>query len=687
MKKIVMTLLLFCLLLTNGQNLSFAEGEAYWHGYKGDGRHSGFVDRKMSNKMALQWRYFFKGDFLFPVQIFGDDIYFLDRTGAINSIKKLDATENYQVRVKVDESKKQTDEENRFVLGIDVCDQFVFVTLGPLFTRKKMDLTCYLVALDRTTGKKVWQVKYDCLIATPPVVFSNRVYVATGKLDSTFTRTAGGNLYSYDISTQEEILNVSLEDFAFYGEPLTYSENILITHVIKYDERADVQIQPKMVAFDSTTGKELWSEAPMDQDRIFGLPSVKDGALYVMENPFFIFGGGKKQTPDAWLLKYDLKTGRLLKNMVIKEENFGNFSPTLAQDAIYINSFTGSIYSIDYEMDRIYWKKQYDRFSYFTELTATRNYLYTCLFNGEFLCISKEDGSVVYRYRIGNYGGIPVISGDEVYVSGECLFCFSVNAKPLLILEPSSLDFEKIKQGESKQKSFRVLYTGIEKLEGKLTSTVPWLSVKPANLNGNIQTCFATIDTTLMEAGNQEGSIIVETNFGTKTIPIKIEVIIPPPLPLSWNIKEGHITNQKNFILIGQTDPLTRILINSLEIFSDDQGRFSQVILLKEGTNVINVEALSKDSRSSSLSGKITLDTIPPLLEVTVKRDEKNPFNCQITGKTEPGLLVLIGDEEYKTEKDGSFSLVREIDLDIKEIVITVEDLAGNRTKIKKEVL
>jgi hypothetical protein len=337
-------------------------------------------------------------------------------------------------------------------------------------------------------------------------------------------------------------------------------------------------------------------------------------------------------------------------------------------------------------MDRIYWKKEYDRFSYFTELTATRNYLYTCLYNGEFLCISKEDGGVVYRYRVGNYGGIPVISGDDIFVSGECLYCFSVNAKPLLILEPSSLDFEKIKQGEIRQKSFRVLYTGIDKLEGKLTSTVPWMSVKPANLNGNIQTCFATIDTSKMDAGKQMGSILVETNFGNKTIPINVEVIVPPPLPLSWNIKEGHITNQKNFILIGQTDPLTRVLINSLEIFSDDMGRFSQVILLKEGSNTIQVQAFSRDSRSSSLSGTITLDTIPPFLEVTVKRDEKNPFHCYITGKTEQGLNVLIGEDEYKTESDGSFSFVRDIDLDVKEIMIMVEDLAGNRIKIKKEV-
>jgi hypothetical protein len=292
----------------------------------------------------------------------------------------------------------------------------------------------------------------------------------------------------------------------------------------------------------------------------------------------------------------------------------------------------------------------------------------------------------VYRYRVGNYGGIPVVSGDEVYVSGESLYCFSLNAVPMLLLEPSSLDLEKVKQGQVVQKSFRVLYTGIEKLSGKLSSTVPWMTVKPSTINGNIQTCFATIDTTQMESGKQNGSILVETNFGTKSIPVRIEVIVPPPLPLSWNIKEGHMTNQKNFLVLGQSDPLTQILLNSYELFADDQGRFGQVILLREGANQLTVEAKSKDGRISTLAGTITLDTIPPALEVSVTRDEKDPFTCIITGKTESKATLSIQDQDYQPNGDGTFSLTITIDLDLTEVTIISEDSAGNKTKIKRKV-
>jgi hypothetical protein len=169
-------ILVFVLCFLVGVGHTFAEGENFWHGFKGDGRHSGFVNQKMSNKLALQWRYFFKGDFLFPLQLYGEDIYFLDRTGSINSIHRADATENYTVNVNQDKIDKNPDEATRFVFGIDVCEKYIFVTLGPLFTRKKIDLSCYLVALDRKTGKKEWEQKYDCILATPPVVFSNHVW-------------------------------------------------------------------------------------------------------------------------------------------------------------------------------------------------------------------------------------------------------------------------------------------------------------------------------------------------------------------------------------------------------------------------------------------------------------------------------------------------------------------------------
>jgi len=674
-KKVFITLFLglFLAVALSTPSPTIAEGEFFWHGYKGDAGHTGFVNQKMDKKLALQWRYFFGGDYVNPLQIFGNDLYFLDRSGFLYSIQKKDATENFKVSIS----------EDRMVFGIDMNATYIFVTTGPVYSRRGIsDMSCFLTALDRESGEKVWSIKYDSIVCSPPVTYGSQVYCAIGKLDPTYTKTAGGNIYGYDMETGKETIGYEIEDFAFLGDYLTVSENVLLAEANKFDRRSRTQVPPKLIAINATSGILLWTEEPSEENRQFGMPTIKDSFVYIMENPRGGGRGGGRRPPEAWLLKIDIKTGKIIKNMNIQNENFGFFSPTLAQDAIYLNSFTGKIYCIDYEMEKIYWTKSYDRFSYFTELTATQNYLYTCLYNGEFLCISKEDGSVVYRYRVGNYGGIPVVSGDSVYVSGESLYCFSMNAVPMLLLEPSSLDFKQVKQGESKQKSFRVLYTGIEKLEGKLISSVPWLTVKPTNVNGNIQTCFASIDSAIMEAGKQEGSILIETNFGTKSIPVLIEVIVPPPLPLSWNLKEGQITNQKNFILIGKTDPLTRVLINALEIFSDDQGRFSQVILLREGKNHLILEAFSKDARTSSLQGSITLDTIPPFLEVMIRRNPSDPLQVVLEGKTEKGVLLLIEEGEYHALEDGSISIPFILKPEQTKIIVVAQDPAGNKNKV-----
>ena len=77
----------------------------------------------------------------------------------------------------------------------------------------------------------------------------------------------------------------------------------------------------------------------------FGTPSIKGEYLYLTENAGFAMGGGGGppgggppgggREPTSWILKIELKTGKVVKSMSFKNEMFGSFSPTLANDAIY----------------------------------------------------------------------------------------------------------------------------------------------------------------------------------------------------------------------------------------------------------------------------------------------------------------------------------------------------------------
>jgi hypothetical protein len=712
LKICILVILIACIVSFSITPISFADTTDNWHGFKGDSGHTGFIDQKMDKKLGLQWRFFFAGDYLTPIQVFGDSLYFLDRTGYLYSIKREDSTQNYKVSVVT----------TRTIIGLDCSDKYIFVATGPAFSRNRQqnaqDSSCLIIAYNRLTGEKIWENKYDGSMITTPIADSNVVYFAIGKTNTTNSKTTGGDLFCLNGLNGEVVYDSQVEEYAFgFGSTyLSMAEGVVIISGMKYDRSVQYRYPPKLFAFNTKTGSQIWTEVPDDENKSFGIPSIKGGFVYVMENPgggFFGGGGppgggppggggggppggggeppggdrpgaGTRANQEAWLLKIDLQTGKVDKSMNIKNENFGNFCPTLAQDAIYINSFTGKIFCINYTLEKIYWTKTYNRFSFNTELTATQNYLYTCLYDGTFICISKEDGSIQYRYTIGKNAGIPVVSGSEVFVSGEALYCFSLNAKPLLLTEPSTIDFGVIKKGLTKQLSFSILYTGLENLSGELLSDTPWLSIKPRKITGNIQTFFAAIDTSKMLEGKQTGSILVNTNFGNKTITVSIEITVPPPLPLTVNIKEDPmITNQKSFTIIGKTEPVTKIVINNLDIYSDYRGQFTHSIMLHEGINLIKLEAVSKDKREAKLEYKIKLDTVPPVLEANIIKDQNQTDQWIISGNTESDVQIYIKDQVYNPSPDGSFTIKIIQELDQSEIIISAKDTAGNVTNIK----
>jgi len=649
---------------------SHTDSTLFWHAYKGDTSHTGFYDQSSDRKLALHWRYFFRGDYANPLQVVGDKIFFLDRSGFVCCINRTDGSELYRVQV----------DEKRLILGLDVSHDQVVVSTGPIFSRRGIEeISCVLFAFSIQNGEKLWQKKIDVILITPPIVANGKIWIASGKLDPTFSKTAGGDLICINSLDGEILYQTEVEEYAFYGNYLTMSDGIILSQGLKYDRTSRNQRPPRLFAFSEKTGSLLWEQDPLDETKMFGTPSIKDQFVYVTENPGFF--GGSRRNPEAWLLKIDLKTGKIVKTMNIQNETFGNFSPTLSNDAIYINSFTGKIYAIDYQMDRIYWVKEYDRFSYFTELTATRNFLYTCLFNGDVIAVSKADGDVQFRYRIGNYGGIPVVAEDQLLVTGDVLYCFSTKAEPILYTEPSSLQYETVKKGETKQLSFRIIYTGADGITGSIRSSEPWLTIRPDSITSNIQTCFVSLDSDLAPAGVITATVTVETNRGVKTIQIEAEIIVPKPLQLEVNIPlEGLLTNQRIFMILGQTEPLSKVYVNDWMVFANENGRFSHVLTLKEGNNAIRIEAISKDNRKASLERQIQLDSIPPDLQLESVKWVPETNVLTIIGITEPGIVVEMIDEKAEADETGRFTIDLTVEEDITSVEISVVDHAGNKT-------
>jgi outer membrane protein assembly factor BamB len=631
-----------------------------WVSYKGDHAHSGFYNKTTSNKLSLQWKHNFRGDYASPVHVTGNYIYFIDRSGFLCAVNREDGSEIYRKHI----------HDKRQIVGSDTSDLYITVVAGPIFGRRGIeDPSNLILTFDRVSGEKLWELTIDAVMVTLPIIKESKLYLATGKVDPTYTKTLGGSMMCLNIAHGEIIWQTDLEDYAFVlGFPLTLANDVILSQTIAYNRTSQTQFIPLLYAFNTTNGRILWSKKPMEEGRVFGVPSVRNNQVYLLENPGIIGGGGRGpggggppgrggRRIEAWLLKIDLNTGNTLASMSIENENFGTFSPTLAQDAIYLSSFTGKIYCIDYQLDRTYWVKEYERFSFFTELTASRNYLYTVLYSGDLLCISKETGAIQFRYRIGNYGGIPVLADEQLIVSSDTIYCFSSNAQPILIIEPTRLFAGKFTEKEKKQLAFRVIYTGLDALEGSIHSSVPWLQIKPDKIIQNQQTFFVSIDPTQMEAGLFEVSIEINTNKGVKSIPIEGEFEKLPPLELELNIpEEGLLINQKVYLIVGKTQPLISVWINGLELYADRDGTFSHYYHLREGLNSLIVEVLSHDRRHTSLTRSVELDTIPPRLDSIEVAYCVDCNGYIVKGKTEAGITISWENGEALSSESGSFS-------------------------------
>ncbi|MFL5356242.1 hypothetical protein [Archangium sp.] len=92
----------------------------------------------------------------------------------------------------------------------------------------------------------------------------------------------------------------------------------------------------------------------------------------------------------------------------------------------------------------------------------------------------------------------------------------------------------------------------------------------------------------------------------------------PAAIPTSLLLKVNWPARPRRQVAVsGQTEPGARVDVGGRIIPTDEEGRFSQVLSLKEGTNAVQVRALSVGGLRQEDSRELTVDTTPPK-QVTV---------------------------------------------------------------------
>lgn len=169
------------------------------------------------------------------------------------------------------------------------------------------------------------------------------------------------------------------------------------------------------------------------------------------------------------------------------------------------------------------------------------------------------------------------------------------------------------------------------------------------------------------------------------------DTVAPPPPSLS---PLPLYTNKEGIKIEGYAEAGAEVIIfineeEAGKTIAEKGGQFSfSNIILKEGEN--NITAIAKDGAGNesleSSPVKIILDKKPPELSISQPKEgekfsgENNKI--KVAGKTEPGALVKINDQQATVYGDGSFSLTiiaaQEGEM---KLTIVATDRAGNETK------
>jgi serine/threonine protein kinase len=122
---------------------------------------------------------------------------------------------------------------------------------------------------------------------------------------------------------------------------------------------------------------------------------------------------------------------------------------------------------------------------------------------------------------------------------------------PVLSIDSSHLDFQKIATGRKKSKSFTLMNVGTDKLTGTLATTKPWLSVSPSSIEfeAGEQKVLATIDTGKLASGSHDtGTININTNGGEAYI----DVDFVATSFMNWILSAGFAwANRMKWVILG----------------------------------------------------------------------------------------------------------------------------------------
>lgn len=180
--------------------------------------------------------------------------------------------------------------------------------------------------------------------------------------------------------------------------------------------------------------------------------------------------------------------------------------------------------------------------------------------------------------------------------------------------------------------------------------------------------------------------------FRKKEIMVEQDTIAPT-VPFLESIPEA--TQLDKIDLKGKAEDGVKVILyidgsKSSEIISDANGDFSftdiPVSIIKQTFYVTSIDEVGNESGKST-SFDIVMDNEPPELEIfTPKKGEvfkSTGHTYRVTGKTEPGITILVNNQLAISNLEGEFNASIRLDEGDNTVTILARDVGGNETEEK----
>ena len=312
-----------------------------------------------------------------------------------------------------------------------------FISLAPAIS-KNLIVTAGnrgdVVALDRSSGDKLWSVNFDAAFTSTPAIHNNTVYVGTLK----------GKLYAINLDNGKLRWRVQLPSSVF-AKPVI-DANTIVVHAHNDD----------VLAFNATSGKVMWHKpgsppslmlqgdsAPIIEgntafvglstgfleainlttgkikwDRPVSLPTGSSEVANIIS----ISGQPAIKTPFIYAVSYQGNVAAL--NMdngkSLWQHPLSSYKPIFAtNDKLLISSADSKVYALDRETGKVLWVQKKLAYRFLSAPVLIGKNVVVADLAGYLHFLSIQDGHLTSRIKVASKGirAKPIVRGNTIYVN------------------------------------------------------------------------------------------------------------------------------------------------------------------------------------------------------------------------------------------------------------------------------